>query len=159
MSMYFRNILVPYDESDHALSALHTALAMVGDEPDAKVHVVTIIPARALPGVPFTGDGFDVSPTVVNPESYDQLMDVLVSRTRTDLQQVVKESLDGARCKVSVDAVIDASPVEGIANYVENNNIDLVVMGRRGVGALRGMLGSVSYGVLRSVDVPILTVK
>ena len=111
MSMYFRNILVPYDESDHALSALHTALAMVGDEPDAKVHVVTIIPARALPGVPFTGDGFDVSPTVVNPESHNQLMDVLMSRTRTDLQQVVKESLDGVRCKVSVDAVIDASPL------------------------------------------------
>lgn len=67
--------------------------------------------APSLPGVPFTGDGFDVSPTVVNPESHNQLMDVLMSRTRTDLQQVVKESLDGVRCKVSVDAVIDASPL------------------------------------------------
>ena len=32
-------------------------------------------------------------------------------------------------------------------------------LGRRGLGALRGMLGSVSFGVLRSVDVPVLTVK
>ena len=157
--MYFKNILVPYDESDHALSALHTALAMVGDNPDAHVHLVTVIPSRALPGVPFTGDSFDVSPAIVNPESYDQLMEVVVNRTRTDLEHVMKESLDNARCHVSVDAVIDTSPVEGIANYVESNGIDLVVMGRRGLGALRGMLGSVSFGVLRSVEVPILTVK
>lgn len=31
--------------------------------------------------------------------------------------------------------------------------------GRHALGALRGMLGSVSYGVLRSVEVPVLTVK
>ena len=40
-----------------------------------------------------------------------------------------------------------------------SRDIDLVVMGRRGLGALRGMLGSVDFGVLRSVEVPILTVK
>lgn len=157
--MIFKNILVPYDESSHALSALHTALAMVGDEQNAKVHVVTIIPARALSGVPFTGDSFDVSPSVVNPESYDQLMEVVVNRTRGEIEQVVKESLDDAQCQVIIDAVIDSSPVEGIANYVEGSGIDLVIMGRRGLGALRGMLGSVSFGVLRSVEVPILTVK
>ena len=32
-------------------------------------------------------------------------------------------------------------------------------MGRRGLGALRGMLGSVSYAVLRNADMPVLTVK
>ena len=32
-------------------------------------------------------------------------------------------------------------------------------MGRRGLGAIRGMLGSVSFGVLRATDVPVLTVK
>ena len=32
-------------------------------------------------------------------------------------------------------------------------------MGRRGLGALRGMLGSVSYGVLHSAEMPVLTVK
>ena len=157
--MIFKNILVPFDESSHALSALHTALAMVGDQPEAKVHVVTVIPARALPGVPFTGDSFEVSPSVVYPESYDQLMEVVVNRERATIDEAVKESLDDAQCQVIADAVIDSSPVEGIANYVEGNGIDLVVMGRRGLGALRGMLGSVSFGVLRSVEVPILTVR
>ena len=120
------------------------------------MHVVTIIPARALPGVPFTGDGFDVSPTVVNPESYDQLMDVLVSRTRTD-REVVKESLDGARARCR-GRRHRSSPVEGIANYVEATTSTSWSWGGA-AGRLRGMLGSVSYGVLRSVDVPILTVN
>ena len=32
-------------------------------------------------------------------------------------------------------------------------------MGRRGLGAFRGALGSVSYGILRATDVPVLTIK
>ena len=36
---------------------------------------------------------------------------------------------------------------------------DCIVMGRRGLGAIRGAIGSVSYSVLRSVDLPVLIVK
>ena len=76
-----------------------------------------------------------------------------------DAEDVIEQSRDDAQCKIVADAVISNSPVEGIAEYVKSHDIDLVVMGRRGLGALRGMIGSVSFGVLRSVDVPVLTVK
>ena len=47
--MYFKNILVPYDESEHAKSALHIALGLAGPYPEAKVHVMTVIPSSSRP--------------------------------------------------------------------------------------------------------------
>lgn len=157
--MLFNNILVPYDESEHAKGALHTALAMVGEEPSARVHVIMIVPAGALPAPSLMGDGLESPYLMIDPAGYDHLMESILGRSRADVQQAVKEALDGARCEVVSDAIVAGSPVEGIAEYVERNGIDLVIMGRRGLGALRGMLGSVSFGVLRSVSVPVLTVK
>lgn len=157
--MHFKNILVPYDESDHALSALHTALALAGPYPEARVHVITVIPAGALPGPTLMGEGIGTAYALSNPASYEELMDSVVGRARAEVDEAVRRSLDDARCQVVTDAIISASPVEGISEYVERQGIDLVVMGRRGLGALRGMLGSVSFGVLRSVEVPVLTVK
>ena len=44
--MYFRNILVPYDESEHAKSALHIALGLAGPYPEARVSVLTAARGR-----------------------------------------------------------------------------------------------------------------
>lgn len=157
--MVFKNVLVPYDESEHAKSALHTALAMVGDEPSARVHVIMVVPAGALPSPSLMGDGLESPYLMADPAGYDHLMDSILGRSRADVQQFVKEATDDACCEITSDVIVAGSPVEGIAEYVEQNGIDLVIMGRRGLGALRGMLGSVSFGVLRSVSVPVLTVK
>ena len=157
--MFFKNILVPYDESDHAKSALHIALGLAGPYPEAKVHVMTVIPSSSLPDPTLLANALETPYAVVDPTSYERIMNSVVQRASADVQDVVDQSRDDARCKIVADAVIAGSPVEGIADYVTSHDIDLVVMGRRGLGALRGMIGSVSFGVLRSVDVPVLTVK
>lgn len=158
--MYFKNILVPYDESDHAKSALHIALGLAGPYETATVHVVTVIPSASLPNPTLLGDiGLDTPYAMGDPTTYERIMESTVQRAVSDVQSAVDESRDDARCKIVADAAISNSPLEGIVDYVTSRDIDLVVMGRRGLGALRGMLGSVSFGVLRSVDVPVLTVK
>lgn len=158
--MYFKNILVPYDESEHAKSALHIALGLAGPYPEARVSVLTVIASAALPNPTLLGDGGIGTPyAIADPATHERLMDAVVKNACADAQEIIDQSLDGAECKVVADAVISNSPVEGIAEYVKSHDIDLVVMGRRGLGALRGMIGSVSFGVLRSVDVPVLTVK
>ncbi len=155
----FKNVLVPYDDSEHAKSALRTALGMVGEHPDACVHVVSIIPVNSTPTPLYAGTALESSFTMSMPVDYHEMMGSILHRTRSDLEHLVEDASDRTVCKTVVEANIATSPVEGIVEYVESNGIDLVVMGRRGLGALRGMLGSVSYGVLRSVEVPVLTVK
>ena len=157
--MLFKNVLVPYDESEHAKSALHTALGMVGDNPEATVHVVMIVSTGAVPVPTLAGGAFDDPFNSGSSEGYDAMISSIVQRSRNEMERVAETARDGACCKVEVSAVLSGSAVDGIAEYVTTHGIDLVVMGRRGLGALRGMLGSVSFGVLRSVDVPVLTVK
>lgn len=157
--MFFKNVLVPYDESEHALSALHIAFGMVGGDPEATIHVVTVVAAGPLASPTFSSDAFDAPDNLSEELESDGVMGPALHRMRTEIQHVVDDARDDASCQIVTSAALSGSPVEGIAEYVDNHNIDLVVMGRRGLGALRGMLGSVSFGVLRSVDVPVLTVK
>ena len=157
--MYFKNILVPYDESEHAKSALHIALGLAGPYPEAKVHVMTVIPSSSLPDPTLMANALETPYAMPDPANYERIMQSVAESACADAQRLVDQTRDDAQCDVVADAVIATSPVEGIADYVRSHDIDLVVLGRRGLGALRGMIGSVSFGVLRSVDVPVLTVK
>ena len=77
--MYFRNILVPYDESEHAKSALHIALGLAGPYPEARVSVLTVIASAALPNPTLLGDGGIGTPyAIADPATYERLMDSVV---------------------------------------------------------------------------------
>ena len=111
--MIFKNILVPYDESDHAKSALHIALGLAGPYPEAKVHVVTVIPSSSLPNPTLLGDiGLDTPYAVGDPSTYERILDSVVQSTVADIQQVVDESRDDAQCKIVANAVISDSALE-----------------------------------------------
>lgn len=61
---------------------------------------------------------------------------------------------------VGIQIVIkNGRPHEVIADYAKEQKVDCIVMGRRGLGAIRAALGSVSSAVLRSVDLPVMVVK
>lgn len=56
--------------------------------------------------------------------------------------------------------VIDGKPAENIITAAEHENADLIVMGRRGLGDIAGLLmGSVSHKVTHLADCACLTVK
>lgn len=53
-----------------------------------------------------------------------------------------------------------ASPQVAIVEYAENKNIDLIVVGTRGMSGLRKLLlGSVALGVIKYSHCPVLVVK
>ena len=160
--MLFKNVLVPYDESEHAAAALHLAIDLVGDDPEATIRVVTVVSNDIMPPSALSAAvAFDTSP--VSYENYEALLSHIAERSDRELHDDVAgllgKDMQGIHAKLVIETRLAGSPVEGITNYAMDRRCDLIVMGRRGLGALRGMLGSVSYGVLRSADIPVLTVK
>ena len=156
--MLFKNVLVPYDDSGHAKAALHLAIDLVGSDPDASIHVVMVVSNDIMPPSMVSSQM-----AFVDFEGYEQMLEVMAKRSDAELRENIARVLGAGMDDIAADLIMEVqlspSPVDGISTYASDRGCDLIVMGRRGLGALRGMLGSVSYGVLRSADVPVLTVK
>ena len=159
--MKFSNILVPFDKSAHAVHALEIAKGLAEEDPAIQLHVVGITflsempPSLGLEANPYQS----VPPLTVDPDLYKQLVEAALAREKEDMGAAIGALLDGLPNPVQVLAVNAPSVVDGINDYAHDHGCDLIVMGSRGLGVLRGMLGSVSYGVLRSADVPVLIAK
>ena len=82
-----------------------------------------------------------------------------LDREKDDMKHAIGGLLDGMPNDVDIAAVNAPSPVDGINGFAKEHGCDLIVMGSRGLGVLRGMLGSVSNGVLRSAEIPVLVAK
>ncbi len=159
--MLYRNIMVAYDGSDPANEALVVAKDLVGDMADATMHIVSIIPIGAAgigidsPVQPVAG----ISPVYTDMDTFNTLLDKAKSETVQNMHEDVDDTLKGVACTVEVAAYPATKVASGICEYAADNGVDMIVMGRRGLGAFRAMLGSVSYAVLHECDIPVVTVK
>ena len=138
--MVFENVVVAYDGSDQALAAVKKAAEIVGGEEAAKLHVVfvTTHPNAQLPAN-FNSASFD-------PQQYLLSVEDIMA-------------LDSLGDKATIEVIPGYTPAADILGYAEKVNADLIVMGSRGLGAIRGVLGSVSYAVLREAPMPVLVIK
>ena len=159
--MLYKNIMVAYDGSEPANEALIVAKDMIGDDAGATLHIVSIIPIGSA------GIGLDspVQPVVgmsqvfTDMDTFNTLLANAKDETLTNLHEEVDDVVRDVKCHVGFAAYAAAKPAYGICEYAADNKIDMIVMGRRGLGALRAMLGSVSYAVLHECDIPVVTVK
>ena len=94
--MFFKNVLVPYDESEHALSALHIAFGMVGGDPEATIHVVTVVAAGPLASPTLSSDAFDAPGNLSEELESDGVMGPALHRMRAEIQHVVDDARDDA---------------------------------------------------------------
>ncbi|WP_435096942.1 universal stress protein [Halorubrum sp. N11] len=135
----YRNVLVPTDGSDRAGDALDRALTFA-ERAGATVHVLSVV---------------DIG--IIGSERYSGV-DTLVKgaeRTVADAAATAEEA--GVETVEAVD--VGSSASLGIQAYVDENDIDLVVMGTQGrTGVERYLLGSVAERTVRTSPVPVLTV-
>ncbi len=158
--MAFKKIMVPYDGSEHAKSALVIAKEFLKDNDCAQLHIVSIVPVATIPpALNLRADSY-AGPAVsfANYQEYQDLVTDALSSTIKELEDVMHAVFDNFD-RITCAAIPSESIASGITSYAQDNSCDIIIMGRRGLGALRGMLGSVSFAVLRSAEIPVLTVK
>jgi nucleotide-binding universal stress UspA family protein len=134
-------IVVGYDGSDAAKRALERAAA-AGSE-GAEVIVVSAVPAQA-------GGGRMVGVRVVDPHDV------------ADHREELREAQALLEAKGIQPRLVEAhgDPAERIVEVASENDAELIVVGGRGLGAVRGaLLGSVSIKVVREAACDVLVVR
>lgn len=141
----FKKILVPTDASEYSRRALKTALELARS---VQAEIVLL----HVSYTPQAYWGYTISYGItVTQEQLDQNGDLALEATLTgiDSEQVVIHK-----------RVESGHPVTIILEQIKKENIDLVIMGSHGYGAIAGsVLGSVSQRVLQRVNCPVLIIK
>ena len=133
-----KKILVGLDGSKHAIDAAQEAIELARTS-DAELHLLTVTrPYKVTPKL----RQFLEAENLLGEPKY--VMDEMTS----SIVSAAKELAIKAGVK-KVDTVIrEGKPARTLLEYAKGNNIDLIVVGARGVGELdAALLGSVSQKV------------
>ncbi len=138
--MWSRKMLVAYDGSAPSHKALDIAADIAEKDPSigiVLVHVVRLFSSGAAAA------GID---TVVMDEA-----------------ATVKDELDALAASLPNCAAVrilkGSSPAALILDCAEEEDVDLIIMGSRGKGGVKGYLGSVSYAVVKDSPVTVMIAK
>ena len=141
--MSFRSVLVAVDGSRHSDMALAHAIELARDG-NARLTIVTATPPP--PGVSLTGPG-----AVAAAEA--------AARMEHDFDEILRAAADRVPDDLPVTTVhASGPPAQAILNEMERGDHDLIVMGSRGLGLARALMGSVSHRVLRHAPAAVLIV-
>ncbi len=150
----YKKILIPTDGSENSKKANKHAL-WIADKSDADIVVLYVIEShfpRLATGLPLA--------TLPTPDEqfYEEI--------RTEGKQIIndfRQELENVQCKgkcknTSLKALlIEGKPSNEIVRVVEEENIDLVVMGASGRhGVDRLTIGSVTERVVRNATKPVM---
>ena len=154
--MLYDNVMVPYDGSPSATAALAEAVRFAKEDPGLTLHIVQIMDTEKLVIEKLEASG-PVNGAV--PDGMREALEEVTAEANRRLHGQVDGMLAGLLNKVVVELLEETHPGSQIVSYAADHDCDLIVMGSRGLGALRGILGSVSSHVLREAAVPVLVVK
>jgi nucleotide-binding universal stress UspA family protein len=145
------NILVALDRSEPASRALAIA-ADLAVRYGATLHLVHVM-VRPL----MVSEGLK---EFARTERVDLPVAVEISALGQSIVGAGQASAAGKRVHRLKTEVLTGDPAEQLLDYAREQAVDLVVVGRRGVGQIRGLLmGSVSWKVNSLAECPVLTVR
>ena len=132
--------------------------AVAKDDPGLTLRIVQIIDTDQLAIDKLEAEGRDEQ-TVASSAMLQKTYEEVTEEASKALHREIDPLLSGLMNKVYIELLQETQPGGQIVTSAIDNLCDLIVMGSRGLGALRGILGSVSSYVLCNADVPVLIVK
>jgi nucleotide-binding universal stress UspA family protein len=139
----YERILLPTDGSLGMASAVEQCFHQASAS-GAAIHALYVVDVRAYAMLP-PETGERVRELLF--EAGGRAVDYLGSRAEEAGIEIVTE-------------VVEGIPHEAILSYVDENDVDLVVMGTHGhVEPATRIVGSVAEAVVRHADVPVMTVR
>ena len=141
---------MPYDGSDHAKKAVQQAsdLAAAGD--GTKIYIASVC---------------NMVSAMSNFDQVSIAEGCLTTKLLEDRERQCQKDIAEAKSMIPKDIPVEelyevGSPGPVLLNMAEDNGIDLVVMGSRGLGPLKGIfMGSVSSYMVSRSKCPVLIVK
>lgn len=157
--MLYRTIVVPYDNSKSAHAALLEAMKIASVDFDSVVRILHIVDTEQRVIEKLEEKSSRADAPKPSSEALRALFDEVIREADGELHERIDPTIAAFDTKVSIDIVEETLPGDQIVAYASEHDADLIVMGSRGLGALRGILGSVSSHVLRTAPMPVLIVK
>lgn len=155
----YRKLLVPFDDSKPSRRALLAAMDLVSGIDDAQITALSVMDWQD-----FNADTFKLASRLGAKGVRSMDGDTIEQMEKEALKEEADHMLSNIKAVVKGNSaiqveIVNGSPHDAIVAYAENNDYDCIVMGHRGMGVFRGMLGSVAYSVLQKSEKPVLIVK
>jgi possible universal stress protein len=136
-----KNILVPVDGSEGADRAIEQAI-MIAKMCDAKINFLYVA---------------NINQLAINAVLSDAILDSVTKAGNVILERAMEMVPEGILKESFSDT---GAPAVVVLDFAESNNIDLIIMGSRGLGVVKGvLLGSVSQYVVEQAKCPVMVVK
>lgn len=152
MVIEFSKIIVGIDGSEESMKAVELAISM------AKIYRAEIIAVHVLTsdiGYKYSSPGVESPPLTIK-----EIM-LLAEDEATKWFDEAKENANNKEIQLKTEFIVaKKSVLNTILEYVEEHNINLIVVGTRGRSGIKKMLlGSVASGLVTYASCPVLVIK
>jgi nucleotide-binding universal stress UspA family protein len=152
----YKKILVAFDGSEPSKHALDHAVS-IADIMKADIYIISVVPRVMMPVFP--DEGFGAAPVTAAQDMSDY-QDRMMNIYEKSLAEA-KKDINNHYPDLKVEThLLEGRPSSTIVDEAENNAMDLIVIGSRGLGGITGwILGSTSRRIVESCTKPVLVVK
>ena len=146
-----KKILIPFDGSEHSKRAILFA-ADVAQQHNSELFLVHVVKDKDIPP--------EILEYIKSEKINGGIGKVSAKLISEGIMKAAQKQIQEMGLKIAKSMVFRGDPAEEIIQFAKNNDIDMIVIGSRGLGQIKGLLlGSVSSKVCHLAECTCVTVK